>query len=106
MPLYCIHAFDKPDSADIRAASYAAHRAYLAGAAAIGVMIHASGPMMDDAGAQAVGSLFVIEAADKEAALRFNAGDPFAAAGLWARVDVTRFDLRRGSVGAARPPGA
>lgn len=106
MPLYCIHAFDKPGARELRAATYAAHRAYLAAAAGTGIMIHASGPLVAEDGESAVGSLFIVEAADAAAAARFNAGDPFAVAGLWSRVDVTRFSLRRGTVGSAVPPAA
>jgi uncharacterized protein len=106
MPLYCIHAFDKPGSAAVRADNYAAHRAYLAAAAGTGVTIHMSGPLVAEDGVNAVGSLFVVDVADAAAAARFNAGDPFALAGLWSRVDVTRFSLRRGTVGSAVPPAA
>jgi uncharacterized protein len=104
MALYCIHAFDKPGAAALRANTYAAHRAYLASATGLGIVIHASGPLVAEDGENAVGSLFVIEAADATAAASFNAGDPFAKAGLWSRVDVTRFSLRRGTVGSAAPP--
>jgi uncharacterized protein len=106
MPLYCIHAFDKSGASTVRAEAYAAHRAHLAEAAGTGVTIHASGPLVAEDGATAIGSLFVVEAADQAAAARFNADDPFAKAGLWAKVEISRFNLRRGSVGNAVPPPA
>jgi uncharacterized protein len=99
MPLYCIHAIDRPDSAAIRTAQYPAHRAYLANAAGHGVAIRASGPLVTEDGAAAVGSLIIVEAATLDAARRFNAADPFALAGLWAAVSIERFDLKRGSFG-------
>jgi uncharacterized protein len=101
MPLFCIHGLDHAGKAQVRAEAYAAHRAYLAEAAAKGVTIHASGPLVSDDGAAAIGSLFVVECADAAAAKAFNAGDPFAQAGLWREVRVNRFDLRRGAVGAS-----
>jgi uncharacterized protein len=106
MPLYCIHAFDKPGTSSLRAEHYPAHLTYLAGAAGAGVIIHASGPLVAEDGVTAIGSLFVLEASDQGAAERFNAGDPFALANLWAQVAISRFSLRRGSVGAAVPPPA
>jgi uncharacterized protein len=100
MPLYCIHAIDRPDGAAIRAAHYPAHRAYLADAAGAGVSVRASGPLVTEDGAAAIGSLLIVEAASIDAARRFNAGDPFALAGLWTSVGIARFDLKRGSVGS------
>jgi uncharacterized protein len=104
MPLFCIHAFDRPGADAIRAGNYAAHRAYLATAPAMGVTIHASGPLETDDGTRAIGSLLVVEAADEATARAFNAADPFALASLWAEVSIRRFDLRRGSVGTVSAP--
>jgi uncharacterized protein YciI len=100
MPLFVIHALDAPGKLQTRLDAYADHRAYLAAADAQGVTIAASGPLVSDDGATPVGSLLLVEASSIEVARRFNAGDPFAKAGLWANVSVQRFDLRRGSVGA------
>src|SRR5690606_24326392 len=52
----------------------------------------AAGPMLDAAGAP-IGSLFVIEAADEAAARAFAAADPYAAAGLFAEVEIRPFPL-------------
>lgn len=100
MPLFVIHAIDHPDRLQVRLDAYAAHRAYLGEAEGKGVRIMASGPLVTDDGATPVGSLFLIEAETVEAVRTFNAADPFATAGLWSRVEIRRFDLRRGAVGA------
>jgi uncharacterized protein len=107
MPLFCIHALDHAGREAARAAAYPAHRAYLAAAAGSGVTIQASGPLVGDDGGAAIGSLLIVDCADAAAAQAFNAGDPFAAAGVWREVRIQRFDLRRGTVGtaAAPPPG-
>jgi uncharacterized protein len=99
MPLYVIHALDHAGKLPVRLENYLAHRIYLGGAEAMGIRIHASGPLVSEDGATMIGSLFVIEATDEAAARAFNAGDPFAAAGLWQQVNIQRFDLKRGAVG-------
>jgi hypothetical protein len=100
MPLYVIHAIDKPDHLQTRLDNYPAHRAYLAVAESLGVHIAASGPLVAEDGSTMIGSLLIVEAENEKAARSFNAGDPFAIAGLWQTVDIKRFDLKRGAVGA------
>jgi hypothetical protein len=99
MPLYVIHALDKPGRLQTRLDNYAAHRAYLAGAEALGIRIAASGPLTTEDGSSMIGSLFIVEAESEAAVRAFNGGDPFATAGLWEAVSVQRFDLKRGAVG-------
>ena len=100
MPLFVIHALDRPNALQTRLDAYAAHRAYLGESDGKGVRIMASGPLTTDDGATPIGSLFLIEAETIEAVRAFNAADPFAKAGLWETVAIQRFDLRRGAVGA------
>jgi uncharacterized protein len=99
MPLYVIHALDKPGRLQTRLDNYSAHRAHLAGAEAAGIRIAASGPLVTEDGLAMIGSLFIVEAESENAARAFNAGDPFALSGLWDKVDIRRFDLKRGAVG-------
>jgi uncharacterized protein len=99
MPLYVIHALDRPGHLQTRLDNYPAHRAYLGGSDALGVSIKASGPLVSEDGAAMIGSLFLVEAADEAVVRAFNAGDPFAQAGLWNGVSIQRFDLKRGAVG-------
>ena len=101
MPLFCVHGLDHPDADDLRLRHYAAHRAFLKMAADWGVTIAASGPLMSDDGERMIGSLFLVEAECAAAVASFNAADPFAKAGLWQTLTITRFGLRLGSIGPA-----
>jgi uncharacterized protein len=100
MPLFCIHGLDGAGRGKIRDECYPAHRAFLGAAEAWGVRVAASGPLVSDDGTAMIGSLFIVEADSIEKVRAFNAADPFAQAGLWRDVQISRFDLRRGAVGA------
>lgn len=92
--LFLIHCTDGPGRSAIRAAQYDAHRAYLRDSS---VDIKLAGPQVSDDGAERIGSVFVVDVADRAAAEAFAAGDPFAKAGLFDRVIITRFlDVTRG----------
>ncbi|MBR0794975.1 hypothetical protein JQ615_06210 [Bradyrhizobium jicamae] len=43
-----------------------------------------------------IGSLFLIEAADRTAVETFHHADPFFSAGIWERVSITGFIQRQG----------
>jgi uncharacterized protein YciI len=92
--LFLIHCTQIPEGQAIREAHYDAHRAYLKSSP---VDIRLSGPMVDDEGKARIGSVFVVDVPDRAAAEAFAAGDPFARAGLFGRVIVTRFlDITNG----------
>ncbi len=88
---YIIHCLDKPGALPTRLAHYEAHKAYL-GKAAIRNVI--SGPLVAEDGETMIGSCFLVEADSKAEAIAFNQGDPFHAAGIWARVDIHPFNKR------------
>ena len=94
--LFAIHALDKPDGLARRLANYDAHKAFLPRAAEFGVRLVVSGPLVADDGETMIGSMLVVEAADRSAVERFNGSDPFAAAGVWERVVITGFINRQG----------
>ncbi len=83
--LYALICTDKPDSLAIRLANRPDHVAYLENLADILVF---AGPFMADDGETMNGSLIVIEATSLEAARTIAAGDPFAKAGLFAKVEI------------------
>jgi len=85
---YIIHCLDRPDALPTRLESYAAHRAFLA---APPVRIVISGPLLGEDNETMIGSCFLIEADSLAAARAFNAADPFAAAGVWERVEIHPF---------------
>ena len=91
--LFAIHCLDHADALPVRQAHYEAHRAYLAEPP---VEVVISGPLVSDDGQRMIGSLIVVDAADRAAAVAFNRGDPFFAAGIWAQVSVHAFNKRVG----------
>ncbi len=93
--LFAIHALDREGALPKRLENYAAHREYLAKAAQFGVKIVISGPLTKDDGETMMGSLFVVEAENRETVERFNANDPFRKADLWERVTITGFIKRQ-----------
>jgi uncharacterized protein len=82
--LFVVTAFDRPGAADLRARCRPAHLEYLKGRAS---QIRAGGAMLD-ADEQPIGSMLIIEAADREAAEALVASDPFRTEGVFERVEV------------------
>lgn len=82
--LFALLCTDKPDGLSTRMANRPAHLDWLK---AKGAAVKIAGPFTDDAGSP-VGSLVVIEAADRAAAAAFAAEDPYAKAGLFAHVEI------------------
>ncbi len=87
MTHFAIHCIDKPDSLDLRLATRAEHLAYLQ---AIENDILVAGPLLDGEG-QPIGSLLIIDFAERKDAVAFAAADPYALVGLFASVAVTAY---------------
>lgn len=85
MPFFAIHCIDKPGTTDLRAATRPDHLAHID---AVADRIVAAGPLLGIDGAP-MGSLMIIDFADRKAAIQFAAADPYALAGLFASVAVT-----------------
>lgn len=81
--LFAALCFDKPGSVDLRMATRDAHLAFLAEHAA---KVKLGGPFLD--GDKPVGSMLIIECADYAEARELLAGDPYAKAGLFERVEL------------------
>ena len=94
--LFVIHALDKPGALQTRLAHYDAHKAFLSDTSKFGVNVLMSGPLVEDDGATAKGSMFVVEAADRATVEAFHHADPFHAIGIWAQVSITAFIKRQG----------
>lgn len=95
MPLYILHAKDKPGVLQLRLELYAAHRTFLEEQEEAGVVsIVMSGPLQTDDGEVMTGSLLLVEAADRETMDRFVAEDPFTREGVWGEINVSRFYRR------------
>ena len=85
--LYALICHDKPGALEVRKANRSAHLDYLK---STGVVTQA-GPFVDDDGAM-VGSLLILDVADRAAAQAWADGDPYAAAGLFERVEISAWN--------------
>ena len=82
--LFALICTDKPASLDLRLSVRPDHLKHLE---SLGAALKAAGPFTDDAG-QPIGSLVIIEAADRAAAKAMADADPYAKAGLFASVEI------------------
>ncbi|RED49091.1 YciI family protein [Aestuariispira insulae] len=80
-----IECLDKDGALEIRKANREAHLAHLKSHMD---KIIAAGPLLDDANETMVGSVLVMDFADKEAAQDFCDNDPYAKAGLFKSVSI------------------
>lgn len=88
MPHFAIHCIDKPDSAALRAATRPTHLAHIT---KVIDQVLVAGPLLGIDG-QPIGSLLIVDFADRKAAIQFAADDPYALAGLFASVAVTAWN--------------
>ena len=82
--LFVITALDRPGALDLRLKVRPAHLEYLEGRA---TQIRVGGPLLDRDD-QPMGSLLIIEAADRAAAEAFAAGDPYGREGVFEKVEI------------------
>jgi uncharacterized protein len=82
--LYALLCTDKPNSLDLRMKARPEHLAHLDG---LGEKLKAAGPFLDEA-ENPCGSLIIIEAENRMAAEKMAAADPYAIAGLFAKVEI------------------
>jgi uncharacterized protein YciI len=83
--LYVIYCLDKPDSVELRLANREAHVAHLRRQ---GAQLVAAGPLLSDDGQTMIGSLIIVDFADKATLEAFVRDDPYAKAGLFQSVSV------------------
>jgi len=96
MPLFALHAIDRPGTLPLRMEHHAEHRAFLETGLRQGVSVVLSGPLQSDDGETMTGSFFLIEAPDRATIEAFAQADPFAKAGVWGEVKINRFHRRMG----------
>ena len=85
---FVIHAHDKADGEARRAPLRETHHEYLNRQRQLFI---ARGPLFDDEGKQMIGSLIMLEVANKDEAEAFWAGEPFNRAGVYDRVTMERW---------------
>ncbi len=83
--LFIAHCVDKEDHLQVRMDTRPDHVAFLQ---AIGDTLKVAGPTTSEDGETPNGSLIIFEADSLHAAKEWIAKDPYAAAGLFSRVDV------------------
>ncbi len=82
--LFALLCTDKPGSLDLRMKVRLDHLAYLDG---LGDALKAAGPFTTDEGSP-IGSLVIVDAADRAGAERIAVNDLYARAGLFAAVEI------------------
>jgi uncharacterized protein YciI len=96
MPLFAVHALDKPDALALRLQHYAAHRAFIESSGEFAADVVLAGPLQSADGEMMIGSLFLIAAEDQEAVTKFVNADPFAIHKVWQTISISRFHRRKG----------
>jgi len=84
--LYAVHCIDAKGVDEIRNKHLTTHKNYLVGQAHILVV---GGALLAEDEAEPIGSLYIVNVADRNAAEAFSKGDPFTRAGVFATVTIT-----------------
>lgn len=88
MPLFAVLCLDKPGMVERRSAVRADHIAYLV---TVLDRIRYAGPLDSDDGRHGIGSLYIMDVADRAACEAFLAAEPYNRAGLFETVIVRRW---------------
>ena len=94
---FVVHALDKKDILPTRAKFYRDHRIHLDKAEEHGVDVVTAGTLVADDGETPVGSIFVVDAADRAAVDAFTRSDPYHVNGVWERVEIHGYNKKRGT---------
>lgn len=94
MSLFVLMCFDKADALPRRTAARADHLAYIEERLE---KVKLAGPLLTEAGDMA-GSLILYEAEDRAEVEAFAAGDPYKAADVFERVEISAFKVTRGAL--------
>lgn len=95
MALFVLVCHDKPNSLELRMATRETHLAY---ARANSGKVKLGGPILDAKGDMA-GSLLIFDTEDVAEVQAFTDADPYALAGLFAKVEILPFKATLGSFG-------
>ena len=88
---FAIHCIDKPGVAAKRADAMPKHVAYLDKAPIKNLM---SGPLTSDDGTSIIGSLYVVEAENRQQIDTFLQNDPLVQADVWQSINIHAFNKR------------
>ncbi|MET7570700.1 YciI family protein [Streptomyces sp. NPDC005492] len=87
--IWVVHCVDGPGTAALRQELRPQHSRRLREGGLVRPLLY--GPLTADGTEDAVGSLIVVEAPDRETVERHFAADPFRTGGVWERVRIDRF---------------
>jgi uncharacterized protein YciI len=88
--LFVVHALDKKDILLTRAKHYRAHRIHLDQAEEYAVDVVTADTLVADDGETPVGSIIIVDAADRATVEAFTRSDPYHVNGVWQRVAIDR----------------
>ncbi len=97
MPYFIFRGTDAPGMSSIRSEIREAHRSYIR-IASPDCRVVAGGPLVNDAGDTMFGTLLVLEATDRDAAMHFLKDDPYAKAKLFMRTELDRWQWGLGDL--------
>ncbi|HEY4169496.1 MAG TPA: YciI family protein [Reyranella sp.] len=95
--LFAVHCVDAPGVDAIRTQYLTPHKDYLVGQKLILVV----GGALTNASDEPVGSLYIVNVADREAAEAFSKNDPFTSAGVFGTVTITAMRKSHWNPGSA-----
>jgi uncharacterized protein YciI len=93
--LFVVHALDKKGILPTRAKHYRDHRIHLDKSEHYAVDVVTAGTLVADDGETPVGSIFVIDAANRAAVDAFTRSDPYHVNGVWERVSIHGYNKKR-----------
>lgn len=91
--LFVMFCIDRPGVEEKRRQVIPAHIEYLA---TNPIKIVMSGPLVSDDGGKTIGSLYMLEAANRAEVEEFQRADPLYNADIWQMVEVRAFNKRLG----------
>jgi uncharacterized protein len=95
--LFVVHATDRQDALPTRAKFYRLHRIHLDEADRHDVDVVTAGTLVADDGETPCGSVFVIDARDRASVDAFTRSDPYHVNSVWERVQIHRYNRKRGT---------
>ena len=93
--LFVVHALDKKDILPTRAKHDRAHSIHLDQAAEHGVDVVTADTLVADDGKTPLGSIIIVDAADRARVDAFTRSDPYHVNGVWERVAIYRLHASR-----------
>jgi uncharacterized protein len=88
--LFVVHALDKKDILPTRAKHYRAHCIHLDQAEGHAIDVVTADTLVADDGETPLGSIIILDAADRAAVDAFTRSDPYYVNGVWERVAIHR----------------